>query len=292
MLYASLDLPQQDTQKLLCAANGDAALLYLYLRSGNSPAKAGEDLALGEGRVSCALATLRQLGLVQEKQNAPVFSGQRPAYSETDVLTAMDHDGSFRALYGEVQRVLGRTLNTEELKILLGLQNYLGLEPEVISVLVTYCRERARQQGRVRPPSLRTIEKEAYAWAEQGIDSMEEAAAYIQAQNLRRSRLGRLMQILQISGRSLTATEEKYANSWLEMGFDDEALSLAYDRTCVNTGSMKWAYMNGILKRWHESGLHTGRAVSQGDRRDGEPISRRGLDELERSRLAQLFGEE
>ena len=34
------------------------------------------------------------------------------------VLTAMDGNRDFKALYGEVQRVLGRTLNTEELKLL------------------------------------------------------------------------------------------------------------------------------------------------------------------------------
>ena len=78
MLYASLDLPQQDTQKLLCAANGDAALLYLYLRSGNCPAKAGEDLALGEGRVSCALATLRQLGWCRRSRTRRYFPVSGP----------------------------------------------------------------------------------------------------------------------------------------------------------------------------------------------------------------------
>ena len=33
----------------------------------------------------------------------------------------------------------------------------------------------------MRNPSLRTIEKEAYAWAEQGIETLEQAAAYIRS---------------------------------------------------------------------------------------------------------------
>ena len=110
----------------------------------------------------------------------------------------MDDDRSFRSLYEEIQRLLGRSLNTEELKILLGFVRYLGMSPDVIHMLVCYCRERARQKGSHRNPSLRTIEKEAYFWAEQGIDSVEEAAAYIQRQNARNSRMGKLLQLLQM----------------------------------------------------------------------------------------------
>jgi len=194
--------------------------------------------------------------------------GERPNYSEQDVVGAMEADRSFRFLYGEVQRQLGRSLNTEELKILLGFVRYLGLPGDVISILVSYCRERARQRGSLRNPSLRTIEKEAYAWAERGIDSVEEAAAYIQSQNIRNSRLSRLMQQLQIRGRNLTSAEERFAQSWLDMGFDEECISMAYERTCLNTGGLNWAYMNKILQRWHQQNLHTGEAVRSGDRKD------------------------
>ena len=114
--------------------------------------------------------------------------------------------------------------------------------------------------------ALRSIEKEAYAWAEQGIDTMEEAGAFIQTQNMRRSRMGELMGILQIRGRSLTAGEERYAVAWLEMGFQSDAISMAYEKTCLNTGGMNWAYMNRILLRWHEAGWHTAQQVRAGDK--------------------------
>jgi DnaD/phage-associated family protein len=137
----------------------------------------------------------------------------------------------------------------------------------VISVLVCYCKERARLKGNLRNPSLRTIEKEAYHWAEQGIETMEEAAAYIQNQNQSRSQLAGLMQILQIRGRNLTPGEEKYAKAWLEMGFSEEAIAMAYDRTCLNTGGMNWAYMNKILTRWQQAGLFTPEQIKAGDKK-------------------------
>ncbi len=267
MITESIVLSGSDVRKLLSAASPDAALLYIYLRSGNAMDAAGKDLHMNESRLSCAGAVLRQLGLWQEDRPSHIAPGERPSYSEGDVLQAMDTDSSFRGLYGEVQRQLGRALNTEELKILLGFTRYLGLPAEVISVLISYCRERARRKGSMRNPSLRTIEKEAYAWAERGIDTVEEAAAFIQAQNVRNSRLSRLMQQLQIRGRNLTAAEQRYALSWLDMNFEEDAIAMAYERTCLNTGGLNWAYMNKILQRWHEQGLHSADRIRSGDRK-------------------------
>ena len=277
-----LHISQTQVHKLLCAKNPDAALLFLYLSAGNDPAQAEQSLGLSHTRISCAMATLRQLGLWEEKRNTPVFSGERPQYTEQDVYLAMDADKGFQSLYGEVQRVLGRNLNTEELKILLGFIRYLGLPAEVISVLVCYCKERSRAMGKLRNPSLRTIEKEAYFWAEQGIDTLEEAVAFIQNQNLRRSQLGKLMELLQIRGRNLTPGEEKYAKSWLDMGFEDGVLALAYERTCLNTGGLSWAYMNKILTRWHEAGLYTLEQVASGEKK---PVPKGGSGKLGQAEL-------
>ena len=291
MITADLNIEKSDMQKLLSAASGDAALLYLYLRSGNDPAGAAQALHLSDSRLSCAGATLRQLGLWQESRRSFV-AGERPGYSEKDVISAMDTDRDFRALYGEIQRLLGRNLNTEELKIILGFVRYLGLPADVICVLVCYCKERARQRGSLRNPSLRSIEKEAYAWAEQGIDTMEEAAAFIQAQNMRTSQLGELMRLLQIRGRNLTPGEEKYARHWLEAGFDMDAIAIAYERTCLNTGGLNWAYMNKILTRWQEAGLFTAEQVKNGDKKPKVPKGASGvLGEAELENIQRLLRE-
>ena len=121
--------------------------------------EAEQALKMGAGRLNCAVATLRQLGLWEEPKKIVIPTGERPNYTENDVFEAMDQDFDFRILYGEVQRLLGKSLNTEELKILLGFTRYLGFTPDVISVLVNYCRDRQRQKGINRAPSLRMIEK-------------------------------------------------------------------------------------------------------------------------------------
>lgn len=271
MMTEELKISQKDMRLLLSAASPDAALLYLYTRSGNDWKNAGAELHMNESRLGCAEATLRQLGLMLDDRVSHIAPGERPSYSERDVLQAMDGDGDFRSLYGEVQCQLGRSLNTEELKILLGFVRYLGMTPELVSVLVCYCKDRARRKGSLRNPSLRTIEKEAYAWAERGIESVEDAAAFIQKENVRNSRISRLMGLLQIHGRSLTGAEERYAKAWLDMDLSEELISMAYERTCLNTGGLNWAYMNKILQRWHDQGLRTAEDVRTGDRKGAVP---------------------
>ncbi len=290
MITEEFQVSQGDLRKLLGAASPEAALLYLYIAGGNDPRNAAE-LGMNQARLSTAGATLRQLGLWPQEKRTKIAPGERPNYTERDVLGAMEEDAGFRGLYGEVQRLLGRSLNTEELKILLGFVRYLGLSGDVITVLICYCKDRARQRGSHRSPSLRTIEREAYDWAERGIDTLEEAAAFIQAQNIRNSRLGRLQQLLQIRGRSLTAAEDRYAQSWLDMGFEDECITMAYERTCLNTGGLNWAYMNKILQRWHQSGLHTPEAVRTGDQKQSSvPKGASGqLGEAEREAIRRAM---
>ena len=45
------------------------------------------------------------------------------------------------------------------------------------------------------------------------------------------------------------------------MGFADDAIQLAYERTVYKTGRLAWPYMSKILKRWHGDGLHDRKSV-------------------------------
>ena len=104
------------------------------------------------------------------------------AYDGTVVAEQLD----FSVRRGEYLCIVGENGSgkTTLMKIILGFVRYLGLPADVICVLVCYCKDRAKQKGGLRNPSLRTIEKEAYAWAEQGIDTMEAAGAFIQGSTM------------------------------------------------------------------------------------------------------------
>ena len=257
-------LSTQSIRKLLAAGNGDSALLYLCRAAGLSDVVTG----FTEARLECAAALLRQLGLDDSRNPRFQESAQPPEYTEEDVRRQMELPRSgFKPLVGEVQRCLGRTLSTEDLKLLLGMTEYLGLSGEVVRILVGYCAERGRSRGAGRMPSMRMIEKEAYRWADARIDTLEKAAAYMQNEARKNSRLGELCELLGITGRRLTPAEERYLQAWGDMGFANDAVSLAYEKTCENTGGLTWKYMNSILERWNAQGLYTADQVRALDRK-------------------------
>ena len=206
----ALTLPGQDVRKLLAAANGDAALLYLYEQSGLPRAEAMERLRMTQTRYDLAAATLQQMGLWQEETKRFFAPAEAPHYTEEDVTREYHAGPEFPSMVGEAQRRLGRILSTEELKILLCIYRYLGLAPEVISILISYCIQRGHARGVSRMPSIRTIEKEAYRWADLGIETMEQAAAYMQQQLQLQNGIGRVRRLLGIDERRLTAGEEKF----------------------------------------------------------------------------------
>lgn len=261
----ALSVPEDAIRKLLAAGSGDAALLYLYLESGRDPLQAQSSLQLTAHRLDSALALLRQLGLAPEKPRY-LEPGERPVYTEADITREMNAGKSFPNLVGEVQRRFGRVLSTEELKILLSMRDYLHFSDEMIFMIICYCSERSRARGNVRGPSMRAIEKEAYYWADNSIDTFEEAAAYMHRQLQRQSRIGSIRRILQIHDRHLTPGEEGYVLAWIDMGFGDREIEEAYNRTCMGAGSLKWPYMNSILKNWASRGLYTLERIRLEDR--------------------------
>ena len=255
-------LKSEELRKLLSCGCPDAVTLYLYRKAELPLETALDALHFTVPQMVGATDCLRQLGLWEQAEKATP-EPERPVYTDADLNRAMRR-AAFKKLVGEAQRMLGRTVSTEELKTLLGFSEYLRLPADVIGLLLSYCVERNRRRG-VRPPSMHTIEKEAYRWADENIDTLETASFYVQSQLQLHTRIQQLRLRMQIDHRRLTAAEEQYLASWIQMGFPDQSIDMAYARTCENTGGLRWAYMNSILKSWHEKNLHTPQEIVAGD---------------------------
>ena len=269
-------LSAQAVKRLLEKGDGDAALLYLALlrRRGTVPPRslAGE-LRWDRDRIEAAEAALRQMGLVAAGREAPPEPAEeKPDYQRADVAERLERSEEFRALTDQVERKLGKKLTTPDVAVLLGLTDYLGLPADVVYLLVCHCVERVqRRSGPGRRPGMKQIEKEGYAWARLGIDTQAAAAEYLRKYAQRQGLLPQYMRSLGLGDRFPSPSEEKYLLAWQEMGFPPETVAIACDKTILKCHELKWAYCNGILRRWHEAGLHTEAEVRAGDK----PAARR-----------------
>ena len=269
-------------RKLLAAGNGDAALLYLAVlrdRGGVDEKAVCGELGWPVERLRQALDCLSAQGLVRLPEQVPPEPPRRPEerrpdYTRADMARALEGQ-EFAGLTGAVEDKLGKKLTTPDLAILLGLYDQLGLPSDVIYLLVSFCAERVSQRyGKGRQPTLRQIEKEGYIWARQGLLDQESAAAYIRDSQRRQEDIPRMMRLLGLGERKPGVSEERYLTAWSGMGFDDEALELAYDKTILKCKELRWAYMNKILSSWHQKGLHTMAQIREGDRRTSGQAAR------------------
>lgn len=267
--------------KLISAHDGDVALLYIYMvrHGGHDLDAAARDLCRTMSEISAAAEKLQRMGLMPDGA-APAKAAAKeeklpppdeiPQYRSEDIVRRCKENGEFAVVVAEAQTALTHTLSSVEMKTLFGIYDYLALPPEVIMMLINYCVARCREQStpdHPRRPSMRNIEKEAYNWVHQEILTLDQAEEYIRRQRERRDALGRAKAAVGIHGRELTPTETKYLSAWLDMGFDEDALAIGYDRTITNTGALKWSYMNKIMQSWHEKGLHSAEEIESGDPR-------------------------
>lgn len=270
-----LALSRKAALRLLEGGNGDCALLYLCQLAQEDPAR----LAWPSDRLEGAYARLLELGLADPARPLLPPPPQKlepdapPEYSSADITQVMGSPTGFSKLVPEVEQLLGKSLSSADLKTLYLLFDFLALPPEVILTLVTWCVEQTVQKyGPGRKPTLNQIKKEGFRWQRAGVDTLEAADAYVRRLTELDERVVKLMELVDLRGRKPVGDEHKYLNAWAEMGFDDDAIRLAYEKTVLNTGKLTWSYLHKILRTWQQKGFHSAADVEAGEGRR-RPVS-------------------
>lgn len=158
-------------------------------------------------------------------------------------------------------------MNDTDLKSLYTIYDYLALPAEVILMLAHWCAAEAeRKLGPGRRPRMTEIKKAAFRWKRMGLDTVEAAEDFLRRQQTLAGRERDILPLLDIRDRPPVDREREYIAAWVDMGFSDDAIRLAYERTLFQKQKLNWPYMNSILKRWHQAGLHTAAQVEAGDK--------------------------
>ncbi len=268
-----LSMSAQAARRLVEAGEGDCALLYLALLDGGEIKKAQKALHWEDGRLSAAYGRLAELGLAAAA-DAPVSMAREPEeelprYGRGDVADALAREPEFKGLYLEAERLLGRPLGDADLQSLYAIYDGMALPTEVILLLVSYViRAVRRKTGKTAAvPRMSQIKSEASRWKRLGLETAEAADDYIRRQELVNSREWAILSAVGVDKpRVAVADERRFIASWVELGFGDELISLAHERTVFQKGDRNWSYMNKILLNWHQAGLRTPEQVKAGDR--------------------------
>jgi len=302
---AVLTVPVSEAEMLLKEASASAALLYLYILNTNGgldESAAAVSLRMTREEIHAAAKILVRLGILEGGSSSAEPAAEEtkprppaPELAEVDAaqIALRTKDApEWKDLLNYAEDIYGRKLATAEIKTLFGVYDQIGLPVDVIMLMLQYCTEQTeKRSGAGRRPSFRTVEKEAFRWADRELMSYERAEEWLAEEEKRRGRVGEVMQALQLYGREPTTAERGYIEGWLGLGFTVEALTEAWERTVTNTGSLKWKYMDGIVRSWDSKGLHTLAEIRSGDKKSAShsaPETAQGPTAAEFERMKKL----
>lgn len=170
-----------------------------------------------------------------------------PRYNAENILDKKTNDSAFSFLIAEIERILGKTLSPNDASVILAMYDHMSFGEDLIIHLINYCVS-------IGKSNFRYIEKVSLDWFDRGVDTFEKAEALIRALEKKARLETAVMGYFGIE-RALSKKEKEYIESWEQtLGMSLEMIKEAYEVCVDKKGTMKFAYINGILVDWHKKG--------------------------------------
>lgn len=174
-----------------------------------------------------------------------------PTYNTEELSGILARRTELSQLIDDCQQAFGKIFNTNEIGIIAGLADYLGLDGEYILLLLTHCRNMEKK-------SLRYVEKMALSLHDEGVHDARDLEERLQNIETMAKASGRVRSIFGITSRALTSKEKAMLETWIcKMKYDEEMLTRAYEMTVDAIGKPSMPYANKILERWFADGYKT-----------------------------------
>ena len=282
----ALKISVADADRLISLHDSNAALLCIYvLRTGiTDPEKASKALLMPRKTAYDTFEILELAGLLNGTESKigsekmtdgasePVKTAENAGYRREELKARRQQDAVFAVLVTESETVMNHQASVEDLRKLMEIYQTFELSPEVIMELMHYVADSYLERyGDRRKPTMTAFMKEATVWRSKGITDLDRAEHYIMERRSRKEAEKEIRDALNIYDRDFTNSEREYVDSWLEWGFPAETIRLAYEVSVTHKGNYIPAYVNGILKRWHYSNLHSAAEVLKSEKVRNRP---------------------
>jgi len=179
----------------------------------------------------------------------------RPQYTTEELVAYRQHSQDVARLFDCATKALGKLLCVNDMSVVFGFHDWLGLPFDVIKYLFEYCELSGHR-------NLRYIEKCALDWADKEITDVQTATLYVQNfdKNYRT-----IMHYMGITGYP-TPSHRKYIDRWVgEWQMSLDLIMEACDRSVAETGKSKFSYANTVLADWHKKGIKDIASVKAAD---------------------------
>ena len=155
------------------------------------------------------------------------------------------------AFIDEAQRVFGKTFNSYDTGIVVGLVDQLGFDEEAVLAILAYV-------TRIGKKGLRYCEKVAISLYDDGYTGFREVQDRIEVIERSSHTMAKIKQLFGIGERSLSKTEKETFERWTQkFGYDIDVIKCAYDIMIDRIQKPVPKYANTIIEKWYAEGLRT-----------------------------------
>ena len=155
-----------------------------------------------------------------------------------------------KVMFKDIEKALGRTLDSSELgQIMKWLTDY-GASPEVVFTAVKYSIDKNKT-------SMRYIESVVKGWTEEGLQSTDQISDKLQEMDEKYYRYRRVLKALGFT-RNATEAEKEMMDNWFErMGYSMDRVLEACTKT-AGISSPNFNYVNKVLENWRDEAQSKG----------------------------------
>ncbi len=197
---------------------------------------------------------------INVNKNIKIRTNDPVRLSGFELSKRIESTDELKWLVSETERLFGRFLNQSEISVLVSMFDYAGLPADIIVMLIEYCIS-------IDKANMRFIEKTAYSWADQGIDTHKAVEDHIKALITEKNNEYLVKSAFGIHDRNLTTKQKEFVSVWLDKWqFSVEMIKLAYEMCLDNTSKLSFPYINKILSSWHDKDIKTPQAVEESEK--------------------------
>ena len=174
-----------------------------------------------------------------------------PRYTTEELSVILEKRSETSHLIDECQQIFGKMFNTHEINIVLGLVDYLALGWDYVMELLGFCARQGKH-------SINYVERTAFSFVEDGVDTVEALKIKIAEIEVLKSNENFVRKLFGMKSRALTAKEKKCISKWFgDYGYGEGVVNRAYELTVAATNEASVPYANAILERWFSEGIRT-----------------------------------
>ena len=196
------------------------------------------------------IATAHRDGALESEDTVTV-------YKSDELATLFERRKVSAEFIDEAQRVFGKTFNSYDTGIVVGLIDRLGFEEEAVLAILAY-------MTRIGKKGLRYTEKVALGFYDDGYTRTHEVVERIAVIEKSKEVIFKIKQLFGAANRELSKSEKTMFEKWTQkFGYDIDVIRMAYDITIDVKHEPLPKYTGAILERWYNEGLRTADAVAK-----------------------------